>query len=131
MTGRVLVVDDIEANVRLLQAKLQAEYYDVLTANEICEVTAAHPASATVGHRTGGAHRRNLVPLLTVATTVVAGLLGLLLTRPVETDCGTGCSTVGAGDVQLDSEAPCREEPFFRREERKVLYALKDTHIEC
>ncbi len=32
MTGRILVVDDIEANVRLLQAKLQAEYYDVLTA---------------------------------------------------------------------------------------------------
>ena len=33
MTGRILVVDDIEANVRLLQAKLQAEYYDVLTAS--------------------------------------------------------------------------------------------------
>ena len=32
MTGRILVVDDIEANVRLLQAKLQAEYYHVLTA---------------------------------------------------------------------------------------------------
>ena len=32
MTGRILVVDDIEANIRLLQAKLQAEYYDVLTA---------------------------------------------------------------------------------------------------
>ena len=34
MTGRILVVDDIEANVRLLQAKLQAEYYDVLTASD-------------------------------------------------------------------------------------------------
>ena len=33
MTGRILVVDDIEANVRLLQAKLQAEYYDVLVAS--------------------------------------------------------------------------------------------------
>jgi len=32
MTARVLVVDDIEANVRLLQAKLQHEYYDVITA---------------------------------------------------------------------------------------------------
>jgi len=32
MTARILVVDDIDANVRLLQAKLQAEYYDVLTA---------------------------------------------------------------------------------------------------
>jgi two-component system cell cycle response regulator len=32
MTARILVVDDIEANVRLLEAKLTAEYYDVLTA---------------------------------------------------------------------------------------------------
>ncbi len=32
MTARVLVVDDIEANVRLLEAKLTAEYYEVLTA---------------------------------------------------------------------------------------------------
>ena len=32
MTARILVVDDIEANVRLLQAKLEAEYYEVLTA---------------------------------------------------------------------------------------------------
>ena len=34
MTARVLVVDDIEANVRLLEAKLSAEYYDVLTASD-------------------------------------------------------------------------------------------------
>jgi two-component system cell cycle response regulator len=32
MTARILVIDDIEANVRLLEAKLTAEYYDVLTA---------------------------------------------------------------------------------------------------
>jgi two-component system cell cycle response regulator len=32
MSARILVVDDIEANVRLLEAKLAAEYYDVLTA---------------------------------------------------------------------------------------------------
>ena len=34
MTARILVVDDIEANVRLLEAKLSAEYYDVLTASD-------------------------------------------------------------------------------------------------
>src|SRR5690242_11384721 len=34
MTARILVVDDIDANVRRLQAKLQAEYYDVLTAHD-------------------------------------------------------------------------------------------------
>ncbi len=32
MTARILVVDDIEANVRLLEAKLTAEYYDVIPA---------------------------------------------------------------------------------------------------
>ena len=32
MTARILVVDDIEANVRLLEAKLAAEYYEVSTA---------------------------------------------------------------------------------------------------
>lgn len=32
MSARILVVDDIEANVRLLEAKLLAEYYDVITA---------------------------------------------------------------------------------------------------
>src|SRR5579859_6557821 len=34
MSARILVVDDIEANVRLLQAKLEAEYYEVLTASD-------------------------------------------------------------------------------------------------
>ena len=32
MSARILVVDDREANVRLLQAKLSAEYYDVIVA---------------------------------------------------------------------------------------------------
>ena len=32
MTARILVVDDIEANVRLLEAKLTAEYYEVFSA---------------------------------------------------------------------------------------------------
>ena len=33
MTARVLIVDDIPANVRLLQAKLEADYYEVLSAH--------------------------------------------------------------------------------------------------
>ncbi|MFN3353722.1 MAG: PleD family two-component system response regulator [Brevundimonas sp.] len=32
MTARILVVDDVPANVRLLEAKLTLDYYDVLTA---------------------------------------------------------------------------------------------------
>ncbi len=34
MTARVLIVDDIPANVRLLQAKLEADYYEVITASD-------------------------------------------------------------------------------------------------
>ena len=34
MTGLVLVVDDVPANVKLLEAKLSNEYYDVITAKD-------------------------------------------------------------------------------------------------
>ena len=34
MTARVLVVDDILANVRLLEAKLTSEYFEVHTASK-------------------------------------------------------------------------------------------------
>ena len=34
MTARVLVVDDVPANVKLLEARLSAEYFDVVTAIE-------------------------------------------------------------------------------------------------
>jgi two-component system cell cycle response regulator len=43
VTARVLIVDDIPTNVRLLEARLSAEYFDVLTASsgpealEICD----------------------------------------------------------------------------------------------
>ena len=40
MTARVLVVDDISANVRLLEARLSAEYFDVLTASNGTEAIA-------------------------------------------------------------------------------------------
>ncbi|WEX78632.1 PleD family two-component system response regulator [Sinorhizobium numidicum] len=45
MTARILVVDDVPANVTLLEARLMAEYFDVLTAADgpsalaICEKT--------------------------------------------------------------------------------------------
>ena len=32
MSAKILVVDDIEANVRVLEARLQASYYQVVTA---------------------------------------------------------------------------------------------------
>jgi two-component system cell cycle response regulator len=41
MSARILVVDDIEANVRLLEAKLNAEYYDVFSATDGMSALAA------------------------------------------------------------------------------------------
>src|SRR5215467_6182551 len=40
MTARVLVVDDVPANVKLLQARLSAEYFDVITAASGAEALA-------------------------------------------------------------------------------------------
>src|SRR5205807_9770744 len=40
MTARVLVVDDVPANVKLLEARLSAEYFDVLTASNGAEALA-------------------------------------------------------------------------------------------
>ena len=37
MTARVLVVDDVPANVKLLEARLSAEYFDVTTAHSGAE----------------------------------------------------------------------------------------------
>ena len=40
MTARVLVVDDVPANVKLLEARLSAEYFDVVTAMSGAEALA-------------------------------------------------------------------------------------------
>lgn len=40
MTARILVVDDVPANVKLLEARLSAEYFDVLTATSGAEALA-------------------------------------------------------------------------------------------
>src|SRR6201997_3469792 len=40
MSARVLVVDDLAANVKLLEARLSAEYFDVLTASDGAEALA-------------------------------------------------------------------------------------------
>ena len=37
MSARILVVDDIPANVKLLEARLTAEYFDVITASSGAE----------------------------------------------------------------------------------------------
>jgi two-component system, cell cycle response regulator len=40
MTARILVVDDVAANVKLLEARLSAEYFDVVTASSGAEALA-------------------------------------------------------------------------------------------
>lgn len=45
MTARVLIVDDIPTNLRLLQVRLEAEYYDVVTAATGPEAIAACESS--------------------------------------------------------------------------------------
>jgi two-component system cell cycle response regulator len=40
MTARILVVDDVPANVKLLEARLSAEYFDVMTATNGAEALA-------------------------------------------------------------------------------------------
>src|SRR6202047_4639011 len=48
MSARVLVVDDVPANVKLLEARLSAEYFDVLTASngfDVCRRLKSNPAT--------------------------------------------------------------------------------------
>jgi two-component system cell cycle response regulator len=40
MTARILVVDDVPANLKLLEARLSAEYFDVMTATSEAEALA-------------------------------------------------------------------------------------------
>ena len=48
MTARILVVDDVPANVKLMEARLSAEYFDVITALSgqdalaVCERVTGH-----------------------------------------------------------------------------------------
>ena len=61
MTARILVVDDVPANVKLLEARLLAEYFDVLTAGDgssalaICENTAVDLVLENIRRHEAGA----------------------------------------------------------------------------
>jgi two-component system cell cycle response regulator len=46
MTARVLVVEDVDTNVKLLEARLAAEYFQVRTAKCGPEALQSAPASA-------------------------------------------------------------------------------------
>ena len=66
MSARILVVDDVPANVKLLEARLSAEYFDVVTAScgaEALEICGRGECDIVL-RRSGGqpANRRFIVP---------------------------------------------------------------------
>jgi len=74
MTARILVVDDAEANVRLLEAKLSAEYYDVLTASD-------GPSALMVA--------ADQVPDIILLDVMIPGMDGLEVCRRLKADPAT------------------------------------------
>ena len=71
MTARILVVDDIPANVKLLEVKLTAEYFDVITASN-------GPAAIELA--------RNEAPDLILSDVMMPGMDGFELCRQLKAD---------------------------------------------
>src|ERR1700722_18502575 len=71
MSARVLVVDDIEVNVRLLEAKLLSEYYEVLTAS-------SGPAALEIAGRDS--------PDIVLLDVMMPGMDGLEVCRRLKSD---------------------------------------------
>jgi two-component system, cell cycle response regulator len=74
MSARVLVVDDIEVNVRLLEAKLLSEYYEVLTASN-------GPAALEIALRES--------PDIVLLDVMMPGMDGLEVCRRLKSDPAT------------------------------------------
>ncbi len=74
MTARILVVDDIPANVKLLEVKLTAEYFDVITA-------ADGPTAIELAH--------SEAPDLILADVMMPGMDGFELCRRLKADSET------------------------------------------
>ena len=96
MTARVLVVDDILANLRLLEAKLAAEYFEVVTAtngaNYVARVRDGDPVNR---------HKPSVEVLFKSAARVVGpNALGIMLT-------GMGADGAKAMREMRDAGAYC------------------------
>jgi two-component system cell cycle response regulator len=74
MSARVLVVDDIDVNVRLLEAKLLSEYYEVLTAS-------SGPAALEIAARES--------PDIVLLDVMMPGMDGLEVCRRLKSDPAT------------------------------------------
>jgi two-component system cell cycle response regulator len=57
MTARVLVVDDVPANVKLLDARLSAEYSDVTTARMLASTCSAASSTSLTDLRSNRVYR--------------------------------------------------------------------------
>jgi CheY-like chemotaxis protein len=74
MTARILIIDDTDANVRLLEAKMTTEYYEVLT--------------ATDGH-SGIALAKSQLPDIILLDVMMPGLSGYEICRHLKEDPDT------------------------------------------
>jgi two-component system, cell cycle response regulator len=74
MTACILIVDDVPANVRLLEAKLAAEYYQVATARDGFEALST---------------ARHWQPDLILLDVMMPGMDGLECCRRLKDDAGT------------------------------------------
>jgi two-component system cell cycle response regulator len=89
MSARALVVDDVAANVRLLEARLEAEYFEVLTAQSGPE------ALAKVAED---------LPDIILLDVMMPGMDGFEVCRRLKADPATpscaGCHGDGAGSAR-------------------------------
>ena len=74
MTARILVVDDIPANVKLLEVKLTAEYFDVITASD-------GPSALELAH--------SQAPDLILSDVMMPGMDGFELCQRLKADAET------------------------------------------
>ena len=103
MSGRILVVDDVPANVKLLEARLSAEYYDVIVAgngSDALRRVVAWAEAEAIDHVT--ALPTVLGPGLLLQATMTSFLrLLLFILRPWAVSDPASTASVGVGAFNL------------------------------
>jgi len=113
MPGRVLVVDDIRANITLLEAKLTSEYYDVITAES--------------GHKAIELARKESPDLILKADPATAYIPVIMVTALSDTADRVRGLQAGADDFL---SKPVRDVPLFARVRSLIrLKLLMDVYL--